>query len=284
MEGLLGFLTGLALVIVGGAVGWRLYGRWRRGRVRAALRGSGWPEAWEGWLREEVELFGRLPGELRARLAGEVRIFLEEKRFEACGGLGEVPERARVAIGLLASLLVIHLRHEPLARLRTILVYPRAFVVRRERGLFVDDEGGEEVLIGESWETGSVVLSLGEVLRGARDGGDGCNVVLHEFAHQVAHGSGDVDGVPVPPGWDREALRQWGRVWEEAYGRHVDRVEQGRRTLIDPYGAEDAAEFFAVVTELFFERPSALRERHGELYQELVRFYGHDPAGWEVGP
>jgi MtfA peptidase len=276
----LGILTGLGLVVVVAVAGWSVYGRWRRGRMRARLRGAGWPEGWEGWLREEVGLFGRLPGELRAQLAGEVQIFLHEKRFEACGGLEEVPERAKVVIGLLASLLVVKLRGEPLGRLRTLLIYPAAFVVRREGGGLFEEERREEVLIGESWETGSVVLSLGDVLSGARDGGDGTNVVLHEFAHQVAQEYGDAEGTPVPPWWGREELSRWATVWRQAYEQHVERVERRRRTLIDPYGAEEPAEFFAVVTEHFFEQPVALRERHGELYDELVRFYGHDPAGW----
>jgi Mlc titration factor MtfA (ptsG expression regulator) len=57
-------------------------------------------------------------------------------------------------------------------------------------------------------------------------------------------------------------------------------VDADEDSLIDPYGAEDPAEFFAVATEAFFENSAALRDRNAALYAVLKGFYALDPASW----
>jgi MtfA peptidase len=130
------------------------------------------------------------------------------------------------------------------------------------------------VLAGESWGQGQVILAWDEVVRGAADPADGQNVVLHEFAHQIDQDSGAADGRPWRPG--AAARRRWDRVMGDA----LDRLRREPSELIDPYGASDPAEFFAVVSEVFFERPAELAAEAPAVYAELAGFYRVDPASW----
>ena len=126
-----------------------------------------------------------------------------------------------------------------------------------------------------------VVLAWDAVLRGAADVRDGHNVVLHEFAHQLDTEDGAADGAPVLP--RRAAYGPWARVLGAAYDGLLRDAASGDRTVIDTYGAKNPAEFFAVVTEAFFERPRALRARHPALYEQMRAFYRQRSAS-SAGP
>jgi Mlc titration factor MtfA (ptsG expression regulator) len=143
----------------------------------------------------------------------------------------------------------------------------------------VKDEWGEEgVNLGESWGTGSVVLAWQSVKQGDANPEDGLNVVLHEFAHQIDQEDGAADGVP-----ELEELTdygKWSRAFLPAYDGFCERVNAGKRSVLDDYGAESPAEFFAVATETFFERAKGLKREEPEIYAELVKFYGMDPGAW----
>jgi hypothetical protein len=130
---------------------------------------------------------------------------------------------------------------------------------------------------GESWGHGAVVLSWRHTLEGARGKGRGQNVILHEFAHQLDLEDGVTNGAPLLD--DDDAAAEWARVLSGAYEELWRDVLRNRRTFIDAYGATDPAEFFAVITECFFERPRSMRRRHPDLYAVLQRFYRQNPAG-----
>ena len=134
------------------------------------------------------------------------------------------------------------------------------------------------MLSGESWQLGQVVLSWDDVLAGAADPGDGRNVVIHEFAHQLDQEKGRANGAP----WLRgtEARARWAAVLTAEFDALRRRMANGEPGLIDPYAATDAAEFFAVVSEHFFEQPAALAAGHPALYAEFVRCYRTDPLHW----
>ena len=248
------------------------------GKLRwASTREAPLPEAQRAIVAKNVPQAARLPDEARRELEGHVAVFLAAKRFEGAGGLA-VTDEIRVTIAAQACLLVLgRCEGEPYPELVTIVVYPRAYVAKVTRpgegGVVVE---GHEVRLGESWGAGTVVLAWDAVLAGAADPGDGHNVVLHEFAHQLDQEDGASDGTP-----DLPFLRYgaWARVLGAAYAGLVDADERGRRTVLDRYGATNPAEFFAVATEAFFERSRALRSRHPELYAELAAYYGQDPAG-----
>jgi Mlc titration factor MtfA (ptsG expression regulator) len=132
---------------------------------------------------------------------------------------------------------------------------------------------------GESWDLGVVVLSWEDALEYASTGRAGYNVVLHEFAHQLDMENGEMDGVPKLSGSDRA---EWIRVFQASYDAFERAAASNQRTLVDPYGSGDPAEYFAVVTESFFERPFALQREDADVYRVLARYYRVDPASWVV--
>ena len=135
-----------------------------------------------------------------------------------------------------------------------------------------------QVLSGESWVLGQVVLSWADVLAGAAIPDDGRNVVIHEFAHQLDQQKGHANGAPILAG--RRHYRRWSRVLGEEYSRLQEQARGGQATLLNHYGATNPAEFFAVISEIFFEQPMHLAGEHPALYRELSRFYRVDPLSW----
>jgi Mlc titration factor MtfA (ptsG expression regulator) len=163
--------------------------------------------------------------------------------------------------------------------MRTILVYPDLFIVEHEV-LQEDGTVVEEAVeqAGESWDGGPVILSWADVLAGAVDPHDGYNVVLHEFAHQLDDESGGSEGAPELGSLAR--YQAWSKTFGHEYQQLQDAVLAERMPLLDEYGAESPAEFFAVATECFFERPRALSKKHPELYKQLAGYYRQDPAAY----
>ena len=133
-------------------------------------------------------------------------------------------------------------------------------------------------LSGESWQQGQVILSWDDVLSGAAVPDDGRNVVIHEFAHQLDQETGHANGAPFLGG--REQYRTWAQTMNAEFEGLRAQLAQGAQSLIDPYAATDPAEFFAVLSELFFELPAPLAIAHPALYEELLRYYRVDPRAW----
>jgi MtfA peptidase len=233
------------------------------------------PESWRAVLAQSVPLTRGLTPEEEDRLLRLVQLFLREKHFEGCDGL-TVTEEMKVTIAAEACLLLLYLDGPCYPTLRTVLVYPHGFVPKSAYSPVTGEiTRPREPLIGESWRDGVVVISWDDAARGARNPYDGHNVVLHEFAHQLDHEDGAGDGTPVLPSG---ALRTWGRVLSDEYDRLRSDAAHDRRSALDAYGATNKAEFFAVATETFFEKPAQLEREHAELYAQLRLFYGQDPA------
>lgn len=256
--------------------------RFLRRRRRRAVRARPVPPRWIELLEHRFVAFRRLPAADRSELLGHVHVLLDEKRFEGCGGL-EVTDEVRVLVAAQASLLLLHRDTDYFPGLLSILVYPDAYVVPVQYetggGLVVEEEVDH---IGESWDTGSLIVSWKDVLRGAAGNDRGCNVVIHEFTHQVDGETGDTDGVPRI---EDPALRErWQRIFEKEYDRLCEMADRRRRTFIDEYGASHPSEFFAVATEHFFMEPVAFSRRHPELYRVLSEFWRQDPCRWQAAP
>jgi len=246
--------------------------RRRRERVRARP----FPPEWRAVLERRFPLYERLSPEDRRELEGHVQVFLEEKSFEGAGGL-EIRDEIRVLVAAQACVLLLRRDTDYYPRMRSVVVYPAAYLAehRSAEGGVVTE--GRQTRLGESWSSGAVVLSWSDVRAGARDLRDGHNVVFHEFAHQLDLEDGGVDGVPELEGGS--AYRAWARVFAAEYLELRRNARAGRSSVLDDYGATEPAEFFAVATEAFFEKPLALRRKHPELYAELAAFYRQDPAG-----
>jgi len=233
-------------------------------------------EAQRDIVAREVPLIHSLPQDLQIRLDGKMNAFLDQITFIGCDDL-EVTEDMELSIAAQASLLIVN-TDQWYRYLRTVLIYPGAFksVNKNYDGYVVTEE--ETVRLGESWSKGPVILSWADSQQGALNTEDGRNVVLHEFAHQLDDLSGQTDGIPVLRRGHRFA--DWKRVIVTAFYRHERRLEKGRKTVLDAYGAEGPEEFFAVAIEAFFEKPSALRDDEPELYEQLSMLLKLDPVRW----
>ncbi|MEC5398469.1 zinc-dependent peptidase [Uliginosibacterium sp. H1] len=240
------------------------------------------PEAWRHILRNRVPWFRQLPVELQLRLKQHIQVFIAEKDFIGCAGQ-DIDDDVRVTIAAHACLLTLNRPAPFYPQLRQVLVYPGSFRVQRKRteanGLVHE---GEEVMSGESWSHGQVILSWHDTQEGAAVIDDGHNVALHEFAHQLDQEKGHANGAPLLgrrgnyAQWSAVLSREFARLREQTLAMGFD----GEEPLIDPYGATDPAEFFAVATEAFFERPARLFGQAPELYRVLSGYYRLDPLGW----
>ncbi len=246
-------------------------------RRRRQLREQPVPAEWRAIIARNLPFFARLSGADQKELLGHVQVLLAEKRFEGCAGL-ELTEEIRLTIAVQACLLLLHRKTDYYPRLLTILVYPSGFIVDQSRPIAGDIwQEGREGRLGETGrQMGSMVLAWDAARRGALDPADGKNLVLHEFAHQLDFEDFAADGVPALR--SRNDQRAWAEVMKIEFAALRAADETGIPTLLDGYGATNPAEFFAVATEAFFERPLALRQNRPRLYSELQHFFRQDPA------
>ena len=267
------FIAGAA--IIGSLLGYRHF---RRKSRRKKLMSHPWPESWGNILREKVPIYNRLPEQFKKELHGLIHIFIDEKPFEGCAGL-EVTEEMKVIIAGQACILLLNRPANFYPKLDVILVYPSAYVAKTVEqhgwGTFVEKE---QARLGESWHSGIVVLAWDSIVHETRDVRDGHNVVLHEFAHQLDQEDGSSDGAPLLE--TKSQYVSWARHLGTVYSELQEAVARHRPTFIDQYGATNPAEFFAVVTETFFEKGAGLKRRMPELYEELRTYYQLDPASW----
>ena len=247
-----------------------------RVRRRRAILAGPFPEEWREHLRGAIP-YDDLTGEERSRIEDLVRIFVAEKRFEGCEEL-EIDDEKRLTIAAMACYMALGLDDDVYNGVETILLYPESYLVPEE-----DEQTGraipgtEEERSGEAAYHGPVVLSWEDIVEDIENAGDGTAVVYHEFAHEIDMLDGAIDGTP-PLGSD-DLRRRWG----EAFGRALEELREAanldEETFLDPYGAEDEAEFFAVAVEAFFSAPADFQEEHPDLYLLLREYFGQDPAG-----
>ena len=254
----------------------RQWKRWRHSRLLAAPL----PQAWRDHLQRRLPVYARLSEAQRKHLHQMITLFLDDKTFYGCAGL-QITDEIRVCIAAQACLLSLGRQGPLYPRLQAILVYPAAFLVGRETshedGTVADQA---HALLGESWNSGRVILSWEDVEKGGRDFTDGHNVVLHEFAHQLDSASGATNG--APPLW-RNSYQTWAKVFGENFDDLRHRAQRGQPTVMDTYGATNEAEFFAVATETFFEKPFELQATRPELFEQLQDYYQLDPRQWHPG-
>lgn len=269
-------------IVIGASVLLFLVGkRALRNRRIKQLAVKPFPDEWERILKRNVSLYGYLPDALREQLHNDIKVFISEKYFEGLGGL-EITDEIRVTIAAEASMLLLNRKNSDYPKLSSILVYPSAYVTRQSTALGggVYSEG-QSVRLGESWQHGSVVLAWDTVRQGAVNSQDGHNVVFHEFAHQLDQEDGIADGAPLLE--KRSGYAAWARIMSKEYAQLRSDAEHHKKSVMDKYGAINPAEFFAVATETFFEKPKQLKKKAPDLYAELRSFYNVDPIEWLQG-
>jgi len=253
------------------------YFRWKQQRRRQWFQ-TPFPPEWTTILEQDVALYRVLPPDLQRELQGHIQVFLQEKEFEGCAGF-EVTLQVKLVLAALACLLLLNKPQEYYPTLRSVLIYPGAFLVngrwRENSGVYED---GMDVHLGESWQHGAVALAWDQVLHDSRRPRSRQNVVIHEFAHQIDQHKGFSEGAAVFASADQ--AERFARAVRREFEHLRHEVDDGIDDVIDEYGVVSPMEFFAVATEAFFTMPEELRRFHAELYNCLVNFYRLDPASW----
>ncbi len=219
-----------------------------------------------------LPLFAPLGAEEAQRLQELTAQFIAAKQFSAVQGL-VLTERIVQRIAAQGCLLVLNLGLNWYRGWREIILYPDAFVPQRS---YTDEAGvvheTRYPYLGEAWQGGPLIFSAADAAGGAEDG---ANVVIHEFAHKLDMLDGSANGLPPLHGDMRVAA--WAETFSAAYDNFCRRADLGLEGAIDAYAAESPAEFFAVLSEAFFERPAILAQAYPPVYEQLRLFYRQDP-------
>ena len=242
---------------------------------RQALLEQPFPAEWEAIIKDDVPYDRLLSEAERQHLRNLLRIIIDEKHWEGCGGL-EVDDRVKVVIAAQASVLLLGWEMDIFRNVRTFLIYPGAYHQNQET---VGRDGmvnSGTVNLGEAWYNGPVVFSWKDALDSAHHPGRANNVVFHEMAHTIDMLSGQTNG--TPPLRARDDYKEWHEVMTREFADIRRVYETGHRDVIRDYGVVNVAEFFAVCTETFFDAPVPFKKHRPELYSHLKRFYGQDPA------
>lgn len=251
--------------------------RWIKGRRRRRIAARPFSAEWSYALERNFEHWSLLSADEQRRLRETLAVLVDEKHWEGCGGL-ELTDEIIVTVAAQAALLLLGIEHDYYRNVLSVLVYPEGYLVPRrdvgEGGWVVAD--GEVPVEGTAHFRGPVVLSWTSALHGGQNARDGRNVVYHEFAHKLDMLDGLVDG--TPPLDCSEALDRWVQTMTPVFQSVQKRRRRRKRDVLNDYAGTNVAEFFAVATEVFFEKPAKLRKRHPEVYDALRDFYGQDPA------
>lgn len=258
-----GSLGGAVAGMAGGAGLRRWLGR-RWHRRRHLLSGGPVPEAWRRFLEERYDHYERLPREWRGRFEDDLRIFLAEKRITGIGVAAT--DELKVLVGASAVTLSLGWPDYEWDQLAEVLLYPQDF--DRDYTFEHDD------LSGEAHPWGTVILSVPALLESFEEKNEAYHVGIHEFAHLLDVEQTHFDGIPV--GLSSARAAEWVAIME----KETDRLRKGK-SILDPYGAQDPAEFLAVAIEAFFGIPLAVRKRHREVYAVLSEYFRQDPAAWD---
>jgi len=249
---------------------WSALKAWRRNRILARAQLD--ERIWRSTLRR-FPFTRMLSAEAQARLRELTILFLHEKHFSTAHGL-QLTDAMRLHVSAQACTLILNLGLEFFRGWSEIIVYPAEFVPRHQ---YTDEIGvvhqGDEPYAGEAWLHGPVILSWADIAQ--IEYPDGVNVVIHEFAHKLDMLNGSANGYPpLHRGMHRQA---WVEAFGAAYEDFCARVDRGEDIVIDPYASESPAEFFAVLSEAFFELPDVVQDEYPRVYDQLSQFYRQDP-------
>lgn len=246
--------------------------KWKRNRIRRRP----WPKEWSRILRQYLPVFDAIRSDYKEQWKQIIQILYTEQRLEGCADI-RITDDKRLTILSQAALLLLGNESDYYSDIRSILVYPDIYtapVQRREQGSFVVTEGFES-REGEAWSFGNLVLAWDSVRRQSQSFGNGINVVIHEFSHHLDQLYGVSDRIDAPAD-NNQTDPDWILHLRMSYLDFVEKVERGKSAFMDSYGAQNPAEFFAVASENFIERPAPLNNHYPRLFQALRTFYEYD--------
>ncbi|MCP3944008.1 MAG: zinc-dependent peptidase [Desulfobacteraceae bacterium] len=255
---------------------------WLADHRRKKILEKDFPAEWRLLLQKHVAHYHYLNNEERFYLEQLIQVFAKEKIFEGCNGL-EVTDKIRVVISAEACMLLLGLPHDLYRNFHTIFIYPSTVVVPPARQSMFSTAPlivqSQTAISGQAFKRGPVILVWDAVKKAARHPELGHNVVYHEFAHILDMLDGHANG--VPPLHDKKAYASWAAVCSKEFNSLIKKSQMGKRTFLDPYGATNEAEFFAVATEYFFDKPLKMKKNLSALYDILAGFYNQDTAARE---
>lgn len=234
------------------------------------------PDEWRAQLEQDMVHYSRLPADLRKKLEDGALILLDSVSFYGCNGV-EVTESMKLLIAAHGALLTCGMKTGYNSGIRTILVYPDGYRAPAHSAEGMVHTVKSDARLGESWGDGRVVLAWSTLKQESADPHATSNLAIHEFAHQLDTLDGRADG--APPLSSGEQARNWEAVFSESWER-LKAAPANPHNVLDPYGATNPAEFFAVATEAFFQSPQALKSHEPHLYDCLKGFYRLSPADW----
>lgn len=246
---------------------------WWKNRRRRRLLSEPFPKQWDDILNYNLGHYPLLTKEQRERLQDFTRIFAAEKTWEGCKGLA-LTDEILVTISAAACLLILGLDIDYYRRVQTILVYPHGYMGEQVGGVFES----RTPTLGEAHYRGPVILSWGQLQHDNQNLGSGENLAFHEFSHQLDMLTGEIDGTPPMP--SQKIDERWASIMTKHYEELSRTAKLGLPTLLDVYGTENEAEFFAVCTECFFDRPVDMQIQHPDLYDVMDEFYCVNPSEW----
>jgi len=248
--------------------------KWFQQRRRRRLLQVPWKEP-ELAALHQVRLYHNLTPNLQTRLREITRVFISEKYWEGCGGF-EITAEAQIVIASQAALLLLNMEHDYYSRVPTILVYPKAFTTARPDentdDPFIPDKPAE----GQAVYRGPVILAWDEVIHDALHPEEGENVVIHEFAHQLDFLDNSVDGVPLLESMN--ARSRWKNIMNAAIEKHRELIDDNKRPFFPLAAGESITEFFAYATEIYFNKPDALKQHYPDVFEQLKSFYKLDTS------
>ncbi len=266
-------ITLLVICFVGFILLKPLWVKQRRKQIKQQL----FPKEWRRILRNNVPYFYSMPADIQLQLKQHVLVFLSEKNFFGFEGI-KINDEIKVTIAAQACLLLLNRETNYYPKLKSIYVYPSAFITthqtRNSAGVL---QKQKRVLSGESWELGKVILSWKDSKQGGIVFNDGHNVVIHEFAHQLDQETGVANGAPFLKSKNNQC---WSQILTKEFEKLQLQAKHNQVSLLDHYGATNPAEFFAVASEVFFERPIDMKEQYKKLYTQLQNFYKVNPSVW----
>ncbi len=275
---IIGFSTALSLTAawwaVGIPVGVAVYLGMRRKTLRRQKKmAEPFPESWRAILLSDVAFYRSLRPDQQKRFQDLVKIFLDETRIT--GVRTDVDERTLVLVAASAIIPVFGFDDWEYSGLGEVLIYPNAF----GEGFRTDGDGHRNILgmVGGGHLRGVMILSKSDLISGFANADDKRNVGIHEFAHLVDQADGTIDGIPA------RIPAATVRPWIEWIGRELKSTSNGRHHIHD-YAYTNEAEYFAVLTEYFFEAPDVLEKKNPELYRLMQSLYRQDTRGFLSTP
>lgn len=234
-------------------------------RNRAKTLNQPFPGNFKVILSENVAYYNALSSEEQKRFEQKVQIFLSEVRVT--GIQTSVDDKIRLLVAASAVIPIFGYKEWEYDNLGEVLIYPDAFDDR-----FNFKKGKRRILgmVGSGALSDIMIFSKPALFEGFANNQDNRNVGIHEFAHLVDAKDGEFDGVPNIP-------FKYSQPWLDLMYKEIEKINEGKSNL-RAYGATNAAEFFAVATEYFFEHPFDLEKDHPELYDMLEVIFNQDPA------